>query len=255
MNTINNNSVFSQFLLHLGDSQLVLSHRLAEWCGHAPELELDIALANIGLDLLGQARTVLSLAGEVEGLGRDEDQLAFLRSEREYRNLLLCEQPNGDFAQTMLRQWLMDHYHNLMFAALTESRHPELAAFATKSLREVKYHLRFSTAWMERLSLGTPEAHDRTQQGLNELWRFTAELFDMDAEEQVLVEQGWIADLAPLKAAWQQQVLAELQRFELELPALGAYRRGAKQGLHTEHLGFVLAELQYMQRAYPNMSW
>ncbi len=255
MNTINNNSVFSQFLLHLGDSQLVLSHRLAEWCGHAPELELDIAMANIGLDLLGQARTVLSLAGEVEGLGRDEDQLAFLRSEREYRNLLLCEQPNGDFAQTMLRQWLMDHYHNLMFSALSESTHPELAAFAIKSLREVKYHLRFSTAWMERLSLGTPEAHEKTQLGLNELWRFTAELFDMSDEEQVLVEQGLIADLAPLKAAWQQQVLAELQRFELEVPALGAYRRGAKQGMHTEHLGFVLAELQYMQRAYPNMSW
>ena len=170
-----NHSVFSQFLLHLADSQLILSHRLAEWCGHAPELELDIALANIGLDLLGQARTLLSLAGEVEGLGRDEDQLAFLRTEREYRNLLLCEQPNGDFAQTMVRQWLMDHYHNLLFTALTTSSHNQLRAFAVKSLREVKYHLRFSTAWMERLSLGTEEAHQKTQQALNELWRFTQE--------------------------------------------------------------------------------
>ena len=250
-----NNSVFSQFLLHLGDSQLVLSHRLAEWCGHAPELELDIALANIGLDLLGQARTVLSLAGEVEGLGRDEDQLAFLRSEREYRNLLLCEQPNGDFAQTILRQWLMDHYHNLMFTALSLSSHAELAAFASKSLREVKYHLRFSTAWMERLSLGTIEAHEKTQQSLDTLWRFTAELFELSADEQVLVSEGLIPDMRALKTIWQQHVSAELKRFQLSVPVLGAYRSGAKQGLHTEHLGFVLAELQYMQRAYPNMAW
>lgn len=249
------NSTFTQFLLHLGDSQLILSHRLSEWCGHAPELELDIALANIGLDLLGQARTVLSLAGEVEGLGRDEDQLAFLRTEREYRNLLLCEQPNRDFAQTIVRQWLVDHYHHLLFASLINSQHEKLAAFALKSLREVKYHLRFSTTWMERLSLGTVEAHEKTQQGLNELWRFTAELFVLTAEEKQLVEQGLIPDIEQLKAVWLEQVSAELQRFELYLPETGAYRSGAKQGLHTEHLGFVLAELQYMQRTYPNMNW
>ncbi|MEG0340569.1 MAG: 1,2-phenylacetyl-CoA epoxidase subunit PaaC [Acinetobacter sp.] len=249
------NSTFTQFLLHLGDSQLILSHRLSEWCGHAPELELDIALANIGLDLLGQARTVLSLAGEVEGLGRDEDQLAFLRTEREYRNLLLCEQPNCDFAQTIVRQWLVDHYHHLLFASLINSQHEKLAAFALKSLREVKYHLRFSTTWMERLSLGTVEAHEKTQQGLNELWRFTAELFVLTADEKQLVEQGLIPDIEQLKATWLEQVSAELQRFELHLPETGAYRSGAKQGLHTEHLGFVLAELQYMQRTYPNMNW
>ncbi|MEG6547274.1 1,2-phenylacetyl-CoA epoxidase subunit PaaC [Acinetobacter bereziniae] len=248
-------SVFAQFLLHLGDSQLILSHRLAEWCGHAPELELDIALANIGLDLLGQARTLLSLAGEEEGLGRDEDQLAFFRNEREYRNLLLCEQPNGDFAQTIVRQWLMDHYHHLLFAALSHSQHKALAAFALKSLREVKYHLRFSTAWMERLSLGTSEAHAKTQLGLNELWRFSKELFVLTTEEQGLVTEGLIPDIEPLKAQWLDVVTVELQHFELSLPETGAYRSGAKQGLHTEHLGFVLAELQYMQRTYPNMSW
>ncbi|MDM1770550.1 MULTISPECIES: 1,2-phenylacetyl-CoA epoxidase subunit PaaC [Acinetobacter] len=250
-----NQTVLAQFLLHVGDSQLILSHRLAEWCGHAPELELDIALANIGLDLLGQARTALSLAGEIEGLGRDEDKLAYFRTEREYRNLLLCEQPNGDFAQTMVRQWLMDLYHLELFTALSQSQQADVAAFAVKSLKEVKYHLRFSTTWMERLSLGTAEAHEKTQQGLNQLWRFTAELFEQNADEQQLVAQGILPDFAPLKAAWTAQVQTELQRFGLSLPDTGAYRSGAKQGLHTEHLGFILAELQYMQRSYPNMAW
>lgn len=249
------NPILAKFLLHLGDSQLILSHRLAEWCGHAPELEIDIALANIGLDLLGQARTVLSLAGEVEGLGRDEDRLAFHRTEREYFNLLLCEQPNGDFAQTIVRQWLMDHYHHFLLDALTQSNHAELAAFAVKSLREVKYHLRFSTAWMERLSLGTDEAHEKTQQGLNELWRFTEELFVLSDEEKQLVEQNVIPDVEQLRAKWNDIIAQELKRFELQVPEIGAYRRGAKQGLHTEHLGFILAEMQYMQRTYPNMTW
>lgn len=249
------NTAFTQFLLHVADSQLILSHRLAEWCGHAPELELDIALANIGLDLLGQARTALSLAGEIEGLGRNEDKLAYFRTEREYRNLLLCEQPNGDFAQTIVRQWLMDHYHALLFAALSNSSYAPLSAFAIKSLKEVKYHLRFSTAWMERLSLGTAEAHAKTQAGLNQLWRFTEELYVLTADEQLLVEAGLIPQLDILKAKWLNTVEAELSRMQLNLPEDGAYRSGAKQGLHTEHLGFILAELQYMQRAYPNMTW
>ena len=250
-----NNKALSELLLHIGDSQLILSHRLAEWCGHAPELELDIALANIGLDLLGQARTALSLAGEIEGSGRDEDQLAYYRTEREYKNLLLCEQPNGDFAQTIVRQWLIDHYHGLLFAALSNSRHAGLSAFAIKSLKEVKYHQRFSTAWMERLSLGTAEAHEKTQQALYQLWRFTQELFVLTAEEKQLVDDAIIPDLDVLSSKWLAVIEQELARFELSLPEEGAYRSGAKQGLHTEHLGFVLAELQYLQRSYPNMSW
>ncbi|MDV2439070.1 1,2-phenylacetyl-CoA epoxidase subunit PaaC [Acinetobacter gerneri] len=249
-------AILSQFLLHIADSQLVLSQRLSEWCGHAPELEIDIALANIGLDLLGQARTAYSLAGEIEGLGRDEDQLAFLRGEREYLNLLLCEQPNIDFAQTIVRQWLMDHYHSLLFAALSNSSNANLSAFAIKSLKEVKYHLRFSTAWMERLSLSTDEAHEKTQSGLNELWRFSAELFELtDAERQELVKTNIIPNIELLKDLWLENVSNEIQRFELNVPETGAYRRGAKQGMHTEHLGYVLAEMQYMQRAFPNMTW
>ncbi len=250
-----NQQVLAQFLLHIGDSQLILSHRLSEWCGHAPELELDIAVANIGLDLLGQARNALTLAGELEGLGRDEDQLAYFRGEREYFNLLLCEQPNGDFAQTIVRQWLMDHYHALLLDALTGSQHKAVAAFATKSLKEVKYHIRFSTAWMERLSLGSEEAHQKMQQGLDNLWRYTQELFALTDAEKQLVAEGVIPDVEALKATWSSNVEAELNRFELTIPALGAYRSGAKQGLHTEHLGFILAELQYIQRSYPNMTW
>ncbi|OTG92925.1 1,2-phenylacetyl-CoA epoxidase subunit PaaC [Acinetobacter sp. ANC 3832] len=250
-----NNQVLAQFILHVGDSQLILSHRLAEWCGHAPELELDIAVANIGLDLLGQARTALSLAGEIEGLGRDEDKLAYFRTEREYRNLLLCEQPNGDFAQTIVRQWLMDHYHALLFTALSQSSYPNLAAFAIKSLKEVKYHLRFSTAWMERLSLGSEEAHEKTQNGLNNLWRFTEELFALTVDEKQLIDTCVIPDIEKLKQQWMDSVQLDLARFELAIPKTGSYRSGAKQGLHTEHLGYVLAELQYIQRSYPNMTW
>ena len=249
------NPVLAQFLLHVGDSQLILSHRLAEWCGHAPELELDIALANIGLDLLGQARNALTLAGELEGQGRDEDKLAFFRTEREYRNLLLCEQPNGDFAQTIVRQWLMDHYHHLLFSTLANSQNAEVAAFAMKSLKEVKYHLRFSKAWMERLSLGTDEAHEKIQNGLNSVWRFTQELFALTAEEKQLVTDSILPDIEALKPIWDETIQQELAHLQLSLPATGAYRSGAKQGLHTEQLGYVLAELQYMQRSYPNMNW
>lgn len=249
------NPILAQFLLHVGDSQLILSHRLAEWCGHAPELELDIALANIGLDVLGQARNALTLAGQFEGQGRDEDQLAFFRTEREYRNLLLCEQPNGDFGQTIVRQWLMDHYHHLLFGALANSQNAEVSAFAMKSLKEVKYHLRFSTAWMARLSLGTDEAHEKIQNGLNSLWRFTQELFALSADEKQLVEDLIIPNIELLKPIWDDNIQQELVHFGLSTPATGAYRSGAKQGLHTEHLGYVLAELQYMQRSYPNMTW
>lgn len=247
--------VLSKFVLHIADSQLILAQRLAEWCGHAPELEIDIALANIGLDLLGQARNFLTLAGELEGQGRDEDQLAYFRGEREYLNLLLVEQPNGDFAQTIVRQWLMDQYHLVLMTGLAQSSHAALAALATKALKEIKYHVRFSTSWMERLSLSTDEAKQRVQHGLDELWRFSAELFELNAEEQQLVSTGVIQDAAQDFAKWEQHVQSELQRFELTLPVTAAFRRGAKQGMHTENLGFILAEMQYLQRTYPNMVW
>lgn len=247
--------ILAKFLLHVGDTQLILAQRLAEWCGHAPELEIDIALANIGLDILGQGRNFLTLAGEYEGLGRDEDQLAFFRNEREFLNLLLVEQPNQDFGSTIFRQWLMDHYHCLLFTALTQSSDAKVAALAVKSLKEVKYHLRFSTTWMERLTLSTDEAHRYVQDAVDELWRFTVEMFELDAQEQSLVSQGILPKLDEQKVMWETTVLTELERLTLIVPKLGAYRRGAKQGVHTEHLGYILAELQYMQRTYPNMTW
>lgn len=247
--------ILAKFLLHVGDTQLILAQRLAEWCGHAPELEIDIALANIGLDILGQGRNFLTLAGEYEGVGRDEDQLAFFRNEREFLNLLLVEQPNQDFGSTIFRQWLMDHYHCLLFTALTQSFDAKVAALAVKSLKEVKYHLRFSTTWMERLSLSTDEAHSYVQNAVDDLWRFTAEMFELDVQEQSLVSQGILPNLDEQKAMWETTVLAEIERLTLTVPELGAYRRGAKQGIHTEHLGYILAELQYMQRTYPNMIW
>lgn len=243
------------YLLHLGDTQLILSHRLSEWCGHAPELELDIAMTNISLDLLGQARTVLTLAGEVEGKGRTEDQLAFLRTEREFKNLLLCEQPNGDFAHTLVRQWFMDHYHQLLFTELSSSSLTPLAAFAVKSLKEVNYHLRFSSGWIQRLGLGTPESAARTQAAIDELWRFTGELFTKVPSEDQLVAEEIIPELTPLAVQWQERIEQELREAQLRLPEKPAYRHGGKQGQHTEHLGLLLAEMQTLQRSYPNLSW
>ncbi|MDO4700510.1 MAG: 1,2-phenylacetyl-CoA epoxidase subunit PaaC [Moraxella sp.] len=249
-----NNQILANFLLHIADSQLILSHRLAQWCGHAPELEIDIALANIGLDLLGQARNFLTLAGEIEGLDRDEDKLAYHRDEREFFNLLLCEQPNGDFAQTIVRQWLFDHYQLLLMKALTKSGETKIVALAEKSLKEIKYHLRFSRTWLMRFCQSTPEAFERTQKGLNEVWRFSAELFELTQDERILVQAGIISDFDQEKQAWSDVVENELRQYKLNIPQT-AYRRGAKQGLHTEHLGYILAELQYLQRTYPNMTW
>ncbi|MCT7655503.1 phenylacetate-CoA oxygenase subunit PaaC [Oceanimonas sp. NS1] len=254
MNKALQDSLFT-YLLRLADSQLVLSHRLSEWCGHAPELELDIAMANIGLDILGQARTLLTLAGELEGKGRDEDKLAFFRGEQEYYNLLLCEQPNGDFAQTLVRQWLMDHYQQLLLTELTQSSYAPLAAFAVKSLKEVNYHLRFSSNWIQRLGLGTEESARRTQAAVDELWRFTGELFVTDEVEASLVDAGLLPALDGLAEAWQGRIEAECRDAGLSLPEQAAYRQGGRQGPHTEHLGYLLAEMQTVQRSYPNMSW
>lgn len=249
-----NKKTLVNFLLHIADSQLILSHRLAQWCGHAPELEIDIALANIGLDLLGQARNFLTLAGEIEGLGRNEDKFAYHRDEREFLNLLLCEQPNGDFAQTIIRQWLFDQYQLILMTSLCQSSDFRIAALAQKSLKEVKYHLRFSHAWLMRLCQSTPEAFERTQKGLNEVWRFTKEFFELTADEKVLVSDGVISDFVQEKQRWYDVVVDELWQCGLTIPQV-AYRQGAKLGLHTEHLGYILTELQYLQRAYPNMAW
>lgn len=242
------------YVLRLGDNGLVLSQRLGAWCGHAPELEIDLALANIGLDLLGQARNFLTYAAELEGSG-DEDTLAFQRDERQFSNLLLVEQPNGNFADTLARQYLMDAWHVALYSRLTGSSDPQLAAIAAKSLKEVRYHLRFSRGWVERLGDGTEVSRQKMQQAVNDLWRFTAELFEADNIDLSLSDAGIAVDPRTLREEWEAEVLAGLKAATLSVPQESAYRSGGRQGLHTEHLGPMLAEMQYLQRVNPGQQW
>ena len=247
------NSV-TAYALRLGDNGLVLSQRLGAWCGHAPELEIDLALANIGLDLLGQARNFLSYAAELSGSG-DEDTLAFGRDERQFSNVLLVEQPNGNFADTIARQFFIDAWHVALFSRLVNSRDAQIAAIAAKGLKEVRYHLRFSRGWLERLGNGTDYSTQLMQQAVNNLWRFTGELFMADELDISLSEQGIAVDPRELAAEWQTTVHTALLDAGLQIPEEAAFRRGGKQGLHSEHLGPMLAEMQYLQRSYPGQQW
>jgi phenylacetate-CoA oxygenase, PaaI subunit len=244
----------SAYVLRLGDNGLVLSQRLGAWCGHAPELEIDLALANIGLDLLGQARNFLTYAAELEGLG-DEDTLAFGRDERQFRNVLLVEQPNGNFADTLVRQYFMDAWNVALYERLIHSSDRQIAAIAAKAIKEARYHLRFSRGWLVRLGDGTEVSAQKMQQAVNNLWRFTAELFDADDVELELVASGIAIDPRTLRQAWESEVFAGLQEAALNVPDEVAYRTGGKRGLHTEHLGPMLAEMQYLQRMYPGQQW
>ncbi|WP_330981790.1 MULTISPECIES: 1,2-phenylacetyl-CoA epoxidase subunit PaaC [Enterobacterales] len=249
-----NQDPIATYALRLGDNCLVLAQRLSAWCGHAPELEIDLALANIGLDLLGQARNFLSYAAERQGKG-DEDTLAFHRDEREFRNVLLVEQPNGNFADTIARQLLMDAWHVALFSRLVNSKDAQLAAIAAKSIKEARYHLRFSRGWTERLGGGTELSAERMQSAINNLWRFTAELFHADELDIQLSEQGIAVDPRELQEAWLAEITSALTAAELSVPQEQPYRIGGKDGLHTEHLGPMLAEMQYLQRAYPGQQW
>jgi len=244
----------SAYALRLGDNGLVLSQRLGAWCGHAPELEIDLALANIGLDLLGQARNFLTYAAEREGEG-DEDTLAYGRDERQFRNVLLVEQPNGSFADTLVRQYLMDAWNVALYERLTRSSDGQIAAIAAKAIKEARYHLRFSRGWLVRLGDGTEASSQKMQQAVNNLWRFTAELFEADDVELALVDSGVAVDPRTLREPWESEVFAGLHEATLSVPDEAAYRTGGKKGLHTEHLGPMLAEMQYLQRAYPGQQW
>lgn len=244
-----------EYLIRLGDDSLILGHRVSEWCGHGPILEEDIAMTNISLDLIGQATSFLKYAGEVEGKGRDEDKLAFLRLEKEYKNSLLVEQANGDFGVTMMRQFLFDAYRLPLFEALQHSKDQQLAAIAEKSLKETKYHYRHSAEWIIRLGDGTEESHARVQKALNSLWRFAADLFLADETEKTLEAAGILPNMAEVKAAWMKNVKAVIAEATLSFPDNDWEQHGGRIGKHTEHLGYLLAELQYMQRAYPNMEW
>ena len=249
------NNVLFEYLVRLGDDSLILGHRLSELCGHGPVLEEDIALTNISLDLIGQVTNILKYAGEVEGLGRDEDQLAFLRYAREYKNLLLVEQPNGDFGMTIMRQFLFDAFRKLLFEGLVSSSDENLAAIAEKALKETKYHLRHSAEWVIRLGDGTDESHRRIQESLDTLWRYTSELFYTDEVEATLIEKGVIPSIVDIESKWRSYVTEILTEATLKIPENNWKMQGGRKGLHSEHLGYILAELQYMQRAYPGMKW
>ena len=252
-----------QYLLRLGDSPLVLAQRLGEWVGKGPAIEEDIALTNVGLDLLGQARLWLSCAGEVEarfrGTGRSEDQLAFTRDGGDFCNLLLVEQPNGSYADTTARQFLFDTWHLLALRALAKSRDPRVAEIAAKGAKEAAYHVERSGDWVIRLGDGTAESHARMQAAIDGLWTYTGEMFAPDAVERGLQEAGIAADAAALEAPWRQHVDAVLAAATLTVPQdawmQGGGGRGGKQGVHTEHLGRLLAEMQFLQRAYPDAQW
>lgn len=242
------------YALRHGDDGLVLAQRLAEWIANAPDLEEDIALANFALDHLGVATNLLGYAASVEDDGRSDDDLAFLRSEREYRNVLLVEQPNGDFGQTMARLLFFDAYQVAFWEALAGSRDETLAGIAAKALKEAAYHLRHSSAWVVRLGDGTEESHRRMQSGLEWMARFTAELFETDDLDRQLIAQGIAADVAELEPRWRHTVGSVLDEATLAFPEV-PQRTGGRTGYHTEYLGHLLTEMQWMQRTYPGLEW
>jgi ring-1,2-phenylacetyl-CoA epoxidase subunit PaaC len=248
------NSLF-EYCLRIGDSSLVIGHRLSEWCGHGPILEEDIAMTNISLDLIGQARIMLTYAGQVEGKNRSEDDLAYLRDAMDFRNLLITEQHNGDFGKTMMRQFFFSAYCYFLYQQLTKSKDSTIAAFAEKSLKEVTYHVRHSADWIVRLGDGTEESHTRAQEAADELWAYTGEMFDADAIDQELQKSGIGADLSKVKEEWTKLVTDIFKKATLKLPVDGYMQKGSKQGKHSEHLGYLLAEMQFLPRAYPGASW
>ena len=242
------------FTLRRADDALILGHRLSEWCGRAPTPEEDVALANMGLDLLGQARSLYAHAAETEGAGHDEDDLAYLRDAPQFRNLLLLEQPNGDFAVTIARQFLYAAYVDPWWRAMMASRDPTLAAVAAKAEKETAYHLRHAAEWLIRLGDGTAESHRRAQSALDQLWPYVGEMFE-PGDEAELIANGIAADPAALRPGFDAAVAGVLDQATLRRPAGTWAQRGGRQGRHSEHLGFLLAEMQHLQRSHPGAAW
>ena len=244
-----------RYVLRLADASLILAQRLGEWIGHAPALEEDLGLANTALDLMGQARLLLAYAGELEGQGRDEDALAFLREEHEFLNPMLVEQPNGDFAHTIVRQFLFDAWQHDLYTGLVASSDTRLAAIAAKALKETRYHLTYSSGWVIRLGDGTEESHARMQRALDALWPYTNELVETDALDREMIAAGVAPPMAPIAAAWSARIDAVLREATLGRPPAVGFRWCGKQGHHSEHLGYLLAEMQHLPRTYRGASW
>lgn len=249
-----NNHLYN-YLLSIGDNPMILGQRLGELCGHGPELETDIALTNMSLDLFGQVRNYFQYAAKIADDGRTEDDIAMKRYEHEYCNSLLVEQPNTDFAFVIARQYFFDVYHNLLLNALCESKDEQIAAIAKKSIKEVEYHVDFSSSWLERLGDGTTLSNEKMQNAVNELYRFTAELFHENEAESWAKENGIGPDLSQLKEKYFEEIHEQLHNANLSFPRDEVQQFGGKTGRHSEYLGYILADFQFMQRAYPNMKW
>jgi len=244
-----------QYLLRLGDTCLILGQRIAEWSGHAPILEEDIALSNMALDLIGQARAVLTHAGRIEGLGHDEDQLAFLRDEKDYRNLTLVELPRGDFAFTVLRNAMVATLMKLLWERLRDSSDAELAGIAGKAVKEARYHQQHAADWVVRLGDGTEESRRRIEAALADLWRYTPEMFESDAVDEAAAAAGLGPRWSELEAPWRAEMRTILGEAALVEPKEAAFRSTGKKGVHTEHMGYILAEMQHLQRSFPGGVW
>ena len=244
-----------QYLLRLGDDRLVLGHRLSEWCGHGPILEEDIALANIALDLIGQATLFLKLAGETEGKGRTEDDLAYFRDAIDYRNVQLVELPKGDYAFTIVRQFCFDVFSYHVLEQLQSSKHSGIAGIAGKGFKEVRYHVRHSSEWVLRMGDGTDESHTRAQNALNQIWRFTGEMFQADQVDREMLAEGVGADVEGIKPKWEAVVTDVFNRATLSIPDDPPAMTGGRRGRHTESLGHMLSEMQIVARSHPGAAW
>lgn len=244
-----------EYILRIGDNSLIMGHRMSEWCGHGPILEQDIALINISLDHIGQAKNWLELACVVEGNKRAADDLAYLRDAFDFKNVLLCEQPNGNWGDTLVRGFLFDTFNYYFNKALTQSSNQSIADIANKSLKEISYHKNYSCDWVIRLGDGTEESHQKMQDALNRLWMYTGELFTMDEIDELMLKEKVGIDLSSIKKEWDAVINETLTEATLVRPADGWMQKGGKTGVHTEYLGYILAEMQFLPRAYPDAQW
>lgn len=252
---MNSKDTLFKYTLRLGDTSLILAQRLSEWTGHGPFLEEDLALTNIALDIFGRAKSLLAYAASVEGNGRSEDDLAFFRNDREFFNALITEQPNGDYAKTIIRQAFIDCFDLLFYTELAKSQDQTLAGIAAKSIKEISYHKRHSFSWVMRFGNGTEESLSRLQKGFDEIWAFTGELFEMNELDETLIKEGIAVDLNALKPKWEKEVFELLQQANIMIPESIYMQKGSRKGLHSEHLGYILAEMQSIPRMYPNAKW
>jgi ring-1,2-phenylacetyl-CoA epoxidase subunit PaaC len=249
-----NDSLFN-YTLRLGDTSLILGQRLSEWTGHGPFLEEDLALTNIALDIFGRAKSLLEYAAKVENKGRTEDDLAFFRNDREYYNALITEQPNGDYAKTIIRQAFIDCFDLLFYSELAKSKDETLAGIAAKSIKEITYHKRHSFSWVIRFGDGTHESLTRLQKGMDEIWPYTGELFEMTPVDELLIKESIAVDLSTLKPKWEKEIFGLLDKANIILPDAVFMQKGSRQGLHSEHLSYILAEMQSIPRMHPNAKW